>query len=265
VTTAENILTEINALANGISHSKILQSNIENALETNSPVTFFRWTIFNITRTDQQNMQAAFTVDPQASASYIAMESQLRAVLERHHCPFKHILLCPDDFVSMVFPELTTDTPDYQNQLQGYLNNLRRHYLSQGFANIQTYTLSQLLATAQLTTTYKNIYDKITNSFDKDYFSPYVSKTDFEREVEWRKRMYNRQQLAVPNHIANELARRTFGAFFAETTCLYHLATQRICPNLALLSRLNPNEVDKHRTIDIPEQWHLPRIFLLKA
>lgn len=252
---ASDFIQELNEISSSPPENLELTSDyVERAVSKNIPITFFSWKMYK-SKFIGGKVVLDYTFDTNEASQYIGPEKQFLNLLEKHEIPFQYFKIVPNDLSHMYWG---VDNPIQEAEFS--------HSVQEYFQLVHSDTVSilftEFLGQCRLQDFYHDVYNQIYDSFDGTNSSPFVDPAKFQLEVELRKKYHALQD--EDTEVANELARRAFALFAAETNSLLHPSAKIIFNQVVLIAGARSVDTYKYEYFRYPpERPTLPKLFVI--
>ena len=216
-------------------------------------VTFFSWKIFKIRLNKEGEVAIKYNFDTKEANQFIQRELQFLKLLKKYQVEFRYLKLIPDELLNYFWNEsIDQNSIIFKNQVEKYFNQ---------FVKTDVILFSELLKDSKLQKIYNQVFERVYKSFDKSE-TILVGKTQFNEEVKIRSNYYTDKNLSILE--SQELAKKAFALFAAETALLFELQKQNIFPNLVLLAGERSIDTYKYEFFKYPKNRPiLPKLFVI--
>lgn len=216
--------------------------------------TYFSWKLFK-TRIKSGKPYFDFGFDTKEANQYIQKELNFIKKLKESGQQYRYLKIVPDDLPKM-FWDIDTNygSQKFAQEVENYFNNVD--------LKTEVIRISDLLKSPKINRLYLKVFNEIYEGFDEKFQSPLVDPEQFLIETKLRSIYYSKKPLSKKH--SQELARKAFALFAAESAILYELDKQKIYPNLTLLAGERSKNMYKYDFFKFPERRSiLPRLFVI--
>lgn len=226
--------------------------NIEkiiSCIDTGQKITFFSWKMFDIKIKDNIAF-CDYNFDTEKADKLIDKEKLFLKILVDLEIDFDYLKIIPNE-LSKYFFDKSSEIGEmkFAQQVNSYFRKI--------YSPTKTFLLTDLLDKYNITSDYQSVFDYVYKNSDK-----LVDKQEMIREIQFRSTYYSLKPLEIKT--AQELAKRAFALFAAETNCLFKLQKKNIFENLVLLSKSGSTNSYKYEFFKSPKSRPtLPKLFVI--
>lgn len=223
--------------------------NIKKYLRQNC-VTFFSWKLFEIKISRSGKLVFDYNFDTKNADKYLEPELKFLAFLKENNINYRYVKLIPDELPFYFWNKKTKQSAKkFKAQVKKYFQKIE--------PKTEVIGISDFLVEADFKDLYARIFNEVYDNIDK-----LIPQNKIKVELEKRSTYYTKQPLSKKE--SEELAKKAFALFAAETTILFELQSQKKLSNLVMLAGIRSTDTYKYEFFKYPKNRPiLPKLFVI--
>ncbi len=200
---------------------------------------------FKLMKVKIKGQQISFdpVITPALQSEMVKQEQILLKTLKKSQRAMKVIKLIPDELPFYFWGK------DAKSEITSYCQNLKA-VCDSYYPETEIIKMTDLLKDPQTQQLYDQVYQLVYQSFDTNFNSPFVDQKMFEQETLKRSGYYSTKPLSKRR--SQDLAKKAFALFAAESAVIYQLEQSGQFPDLYLLGRDVPVDSYKYDFFKYP-------------